>query len=350
MRKLILKLCFFVLPFFIIYFININFYIQKEGDLVRLGYFYKDALPKSKLDENFSDKIKYKLVSKINLKKKEKYDIFVIGDSFSNQNNRGYVNFLAERGLSVLYMDKFISDKENRNPIQKLIELINSDFFDYVQPKYIILQSVGRVLVQRFKNIDLEKSLTMNDLQSVINNYKVMSIEKKIGFFSNAIYKIPVCNIQYKLGFSKPTFSQTYKVELSQNNLFSLGISEFLFLDEELTSIKLKNNKSMIDSSNYILNIINSKLSEKNIQLIFLGAPDKYDLYYSYIKNKNNFEQPILFEYFSSLEKQYIYVDAYNILKERLNDTKDIYYYDDTHWSPIGAKLIADEIQNKINN
>ncbi|HNK91045.1 MAG TPA: hypothetical protein PKN63_10835, partial [Chitinophagales bacterium] len=78
--------------------------------------------------------------------------------------------------------------------------------------------------------------------------------------------------------------------------------------------------------------------------------PDKYDLYYSYIKNKNNFEQPILFEYFSSLEKQYIYVDAYNILKERLNDTKDIYYYDDTHWSPIGAKLIADEIQNKINN
>ena len=69
MRKLILKLCFFVLPFFIIYFININFYIQKEGDLVRLGYFYKDALPKSKLDENFSDKIKNGLMNVVKFKK-----------------------------------------------------------------------------------------------------------------------------------------------------------------------------------------------------------------------------------------------------------------------------------------
>lgn len=45
----------------------------------------------------------------------------------------------------------------------------------------------------------------------------------------------------------------------------------------------------------------------------------------------------------------YIYIDAKKVLLEKINQgVLDVYYADDTHWSPIGAEIIANEIVRKI--
>lgn len=56
-------------------------------------------------------------------KEKQKGKILIIGDSFSEQDNYGYKNYLAEQN-SVLYIDRFLSG----NQIQTLYELSNGDF------------------------------------------------------------------------------------------------------------------------------------------------------------------------------------------------------------------------------
>ena len=85
------------------------------------------------------------------------------------------------------------------------------------------------------------------------------------------------------------------------------------------------------------------------MKLIMLISPDKYDLYFNHIKNNESLTKPLFFQLYDQYKKNYTNVDAYKILSEKIESEKDVYYYDDTHWSPKGAKIIADDIYKIIN-
>jgi hypothetical protein len=36
------------------------------------------------------------------------------------------------------------------------------------------------------------------------------------------------------------------------------------------------------------------------------------------------------------------------MLKKQMKNQKDIYFYDDTHWSPWASKIIANELESVI--
>ncbi|WP_278020214.1 hypothetical protein [Flavobacterium ginsengisoli] len=80
-----------------------------------------------------------------------------------------------------------------------------------------------------------------------------------------------------------------------------------------------------------------------------MPAPDKYDLYYDYILDKTNFPKPLFFQYLGFLKKDYIYIDSKRKLLDQLEVKKDMYFYDDTHWSPVASKIIANEIDKVVN-
>ena len=44
----------------------------------------------------------------------------------------------------------------------------------------------------------------------------------------------------------------------------------------------------------------------------------------------------------------HIYIDAKEILASKIKYEQDIYFYDDTHWSPVASKIIADNIKSEI--
>jgi alpha-N-acetylglucosamine transferase len=48
------------------------------------------------------------------------------------------------------------------------------------------------------------------------------------------------------------------------------------------------------------------------------------------------------------MEKNYIFLDSKEILRREIDKIKDIYFYDDTHWTPKASKLIAEEIEKNI--
>jgi len=80
----------------------------------------------------------------------------------------------------------------------------------------------------------------------------------------------------------------------------------------------------------------------------YLPSPDKYDIYYDYIINKSKYPKPLFLEYLAEMQKNYLYVDSKKILSNSIKQKKDIYYYDDTHWSPFAAKIISDELSKLI--
>ena len=91
------------------------------------------------------------------------------------------------------------------------------------------------------------------------------------------------------------------------------------------------------------------ELCEKNnIQLIYILAATKYDLYRDYvIETPRVFNQNMLT--YKKMDNYDFFVNTYNIFTPYITDgLKDIYKVNDTHWSPLGHKLVAEEIYRRM--
>ncbi len=347
MKKLLIKTSLFILPFVFFSIIN-HFFYKEEGDLVRMGYLYTNPSPKSNVSNQFLSTIdtNFLHISKIDTHLNNTFDIFTIGDSFSEQEGLGYQNFITKKNSSVLHFDRFLS---HPNQIQRLIEIANGDLLDSLKINYILLQVVERSILRDCNNLDFSKSITLNSIKKSIAKQKnKKNTIKKDFFFNTKTIKAPFFNIQY-LFIDKPIGAKTYKVKTNTNTLFSGNPDNLLFYYDDVNRLDKKNNLYEIEQVNTVLNKINTLLSNKNIKLLVMISPDKYDVYYPYIQNKKMYSKPIFFSHFDSLKKSYIYIPTFKILSKASKQKQNLYYYDDTHWSPIAAKIIADEVSKIIN-
>jgi hypothetical protein len=341
MKRFIYKTTFFVIPFIPMFFISLVFYSGAESpDLLRLGYI--PNIHKGYRD-NFQLNEKEKF-DKLSNHKKKKYKILTIGDSFSEQSGFGYKNMLAN-DFSVLHVDRFISN----NQIQTLIDFTNGDFFETYNIEYIILQNVERHIIKNIKNIRLNDRIMLNEIDSIIFNHKTEKVENSYNLFSKTTIRFPLYDLP-KFFFKKNYLSNELvnNVELNSNSLFSNKSNKLLFFNEDLKSTEQNNLKENVNRLNIILNRIALKLRKRNIKLIVLPSPDKYDLYYDYISEKKDFKRPIFFDLMKVVKKDYVYIDAKENLASKIKHTKDLYFYDDTHWSPIASKIITDKIKSEM--
>lgn len=342
MKKLILKTSLFTIPFFGIYILNITIWNIYDGDLIRLGYLYSNKYSKNEISKLFHTNKNYTNFSELNLKMKYKFDILTIGDSFSDQDSLGYQNYIDHKQYSVLNMDRNLYS----DPIQRLIQLTNGNFFDNINVNYILLESVERSIVTNCNNINFNDVQTYDSINNIV---PIPTPQNKPKFFSDATIKIPVINLEY-LFTENPYGSMIYKFSSNRNDLFTGKPTSLLFYDGDISVINKKNDSLNIVQCNKTINILSDKLRTKGITLILLIAPDKYDMYYKYIKHKKKYAKPLFFKYLQHQKKDYIYLDSYSIISNLIKKHKDIYYYSDTHWTPITANIIGKEITKSINN
>lgn len=350
MKKLIFKTILFTLPFFIVFLIAKYFYVANQGDLLRIGYFTTDY--GYNWNKIFGNEIKrkkiFKSISEINLKTNNQFDFFVVGDSFSEQRGFAYQNYLAEfSGSNILHLDKILHD----NPIETIDQLLKGDFFDKIKCKYLILQCVERSITDRgyYLRNNNTLPLNINDLNEKIKKYNLSknkdsksSSKYEVNFFSKDIIRLPMYRLYYN--FNDHAFkSPTYLVE-TENKLFSTTQNICLFYDDDLKFCKKLCEDIAIEQTNNVINDLTKRLALKKIKLITLIAPDKYELYYPFFKNKEDYPKPVFFDKFRRLKKDYIFVDSKNVLNNYILKLKDLYYLDDTHWSPFAAKIIGKEI------
>lgn len=349
MKKILYKTSFFVIPFFFIFILFALFFSINEGDLYRVGYLFKNnSYQKETLFKNLSlNKKCFKSISETNLNQNKVFDFLCIGDSFSEMGNDGYKNYIAcNYNKSLIHVNRFIFD----NPIEGLYTLCNSDFFDKNKPKYVILQNVERGIIDRVIYLNKKNTISLDSLTQYVNfrlkNHDLKK-EKAITdyFFSRDIIRFFMYNITYNID-DNAFGSEVFKVKTTKS-LFTADKDELLFLKEDLDALERNNDKIKINLLNDVLNDLSLRLKKRNIELIVIVSPDKYDLHYDYIMGKEKYVKPIFFKTFSTLKKDYTYIDAKKVLANALKNEKDIYYYDDSHWSPKASILIANEVLNK---
>jgi len=343
MKKFIRRTLYFFIPIIFIHLFTFAFYNHEKGDLLRLGYVF-DLYPnyRDTFKNDFNNPIKFTSISEQPANKS--FKILTIGDSYSDQMGWGYKNLLAN-DFSVLHIDRFIS----RNQVETLSSLINGDFFDTYHFEYVILQNAERHYIDNIDSLNSQKTLTVAELSAFINAHKPKKEDLSYTFPSSRAVKFPYYSAKYFLFDDCVLDGQVGKARLVTDELFSNRSSDLLFYEYDRFTVANNNDSSKVSRLNDILNSLSDQLKKKNVKLIILPSPDKYDLYYDFIQNKSQYIKPNFFSILNTMDKRYQYIDSPELLKKAIREKRDVYFYDDTHWSPVGARIIADEIKRYIN-
>ncbi len=338
--KIYVKYFIIIISVFVSYHLFIwNFYTKQifnpntgtsVGDLGRMSY-QTNMLHNKKLEYT----LKKRHLHKYNFTNQE-VDIITIGDSFSNAPSAGkdpyYQDFLAtELNSTVLN----IAPYKKYNSLETIIGLYNNGYLKQLSPKIVIIESVERNIPDRYaKIIDFK----INDVKIIAQEKLLKPKNISVQFINTANYKLPYYSVKYH--FNNNAQKYVYKFNLNKKLFSKNNAKKILIFRDDITHLS-KFTDANINKVNDNLNKMSKLLATLNIKLYFMPAPDKYDLYYNYIKDnkypKNNF-----FELIRPLKKNYYFVDTKRILLPLLDDgVKDVYWIDDTHWSYKASYAIS---------
>lgn len=343
MNKFILRSIYFYSPFLLL-FLYYTTYNTPYGDLSRLG---KISIAKDYRKKFIIDTTKVKPVKTFNSfllnGGNSTIDLLTIGDSYS-QNTYGYQAQMNSK-YSIDTYNFQAKHLKKGNPVQTLFALINSGFIDSTNIKSIALQVVNRETYKYFTETDTTDILSIQKLKVKTTTKNVVKKRNNTISLFRDLIDYPIYSLLYHFD-NKAYFSQVYQLGLNKD-LFSDSPNTLLCYDRDITNIELHTEKNT-QKINLLICQLSSKLKQKGIQLIYVPVPDKYDIYYNYL----NDEMPIN-PFFSILRKQtknYTFFDTKLILSKYLSEgVKDVYLFDDTHWSAVGHEIIANELYGLIN-
>lgn len=307
------------------------------GDLSRTGYQLKSIHYRatntslSKTHINFSQW------------KGEEIDILTIGDSFSNGAGKGensyYQDFIAsDYNLTVMNINPSLFGE---NYLEAIASLLSSGLLEEINPKAVIVESVGRYSLGRFaKSINWDQNWTRDEIFNDLKKSRWGGNKPKTSFITTANYHFLLYNFYYHFSVNAFDYSDVYKFTLSKP-MFTVQTPSTLLLCEHditfLNGITSRDISIMNDNFNHLADL----LAQKNIRLFTMIAVDKYDLYYDYIVD-NPYGKNTLFEQIRPMQRRYAFIDTKAILSPYIaKGTKDIYYADDTHWSNLASKEIV---------
>lgn len=351
-RSFYLIICGVITTFVVVNFILWKLYTQTllnppgdfmVGDLARTGYVLDVAKLRKEiitLPKRYIDGPEFK---------GEKVDILTLGDSFSigsgNGENPYYQDYMASKNnIKVLNVYKY----KNNNLLTTLCILMNSGWLEKYKIKRILLECAERFCINEFGGeIDIGKNDSIENIQQFLNKYKRINRLPNISFINTGNYKYLIFNLLYNRSNNlsgSVTFSGIVIRQLNEELFSGNNGTKFLCLIHEITSTKSCTDDS-VNKMNDNINLIANLLKKKEVKLFFMPVVGKYNLYSDKIIN-NNYPNSCFFEILRQADKDYIFIDTKEILKEAVSKgEKDIFWQDDSHWTFNAIKIVFNNIR-----
>ena len=265
-------------------------------------------------------------------------DVLTIGDSFSQQKNGGYQNYLCLYGLSVTN----IPISCIYEPMQSAYSLMSQDIIDSTKTRVLIIECVEREINNRIDAFDKSKQELLKRESPKIQDDNKQSDKKQ----DDKTISISRARdfMFYQLGIESPI----YHAKLSRDFFSSTSPRDLYFYHDDIEAgMNIK--KSSEEKVKEVYYTLLQKAKEKGITLILMIAVDKYDLYQTFIVN-NQYPKKTVNEDIKRIigASPSILLTKYNLLPLILSGEKDIFKYNDTHWSYKASKVVAKELYNRI--
>lgn len=301
---------------------------QITGDLGRVGYVAFGTEYQERIRSQF-EPCDYHVIDTNVVPQADTVQVLTIGDSFSNTDfGYRYSDFLC----CALGRD-IVNIRTDYLPEKKFVQLVNNG---HIAPNTIVIvECVERNSIKRLAELDFE-----DDADEPFESWG----EETKDYLSDAINWIKVSlGIQrYSSAVRYTTSEDLFTHSTIHNTLYCYdsrmdddGVLRFTSFNQEKYEEAIEN-----------LYRLHEFAEQHQIQMIYLIASDNYDVYEPFIVEKHEVNP-----FSSYIPQEDWIVNTQPILREAAkNGVKDIYYQNDSHWSPIGAKKAAEEIVIKVKD
>lgn len=261
--------------------------------------------------------------------------VITMGDSFSQPGRFGYSQFVAE-GLHCRVYNIAEADFRLGHPEQSFIQLVNHN--QIPTGTIVIVESVERSMILRLSGLDFADTTTFVAPQKPAKE-DIGLLDRTISWMKKSV-GIKQTIHRYKTTkelFTHKENSQKIYIYDSPWN----GDGDFKF-----TRLSQEDYDKACDKAWENLYQLKELADKHQIRLIYLVAADKYDVYEPFIINA-----PIHNPTLDNIPNEDWIVNSKTLLQNAAYlGVKDLYYINDTHWSPIGAEIVGKEVADRIKH
>lgn len=338
MKKFLIKLSYTVLPVFVILlglitYVSLYVVPKATGDLGHLALIEMDDEYGKSFVSRGMKVMAYTTVNTTDELKAIHVNVLTVGDSFSQLGVDGYQNYMAAEGLTVANTKRNLYD----NPILYAYNILDGGIVDSTNIDVMIVEVGERDFLARIDGFSVDK-IAKPDLEVLTDGVDEGSNANEWSFLRARDYVI------YRLGIRRPVYTAT----LNQDCFDSKDPRKlyFYYADLEEMSVEEPIKHKIKEVFDLMLNLAN----EKGIDFLLMIPVDKYDLYQDHIVD-NPYPHPKTI----NEDVREILGDTANLilckyyLKPMLEKgEKDVFLFDDSHWSYKSAKVVGEELGRRV--
>ncbi len=299
-----------------------------SGDLGRLGLLFFPAdytLPKPDFQQ-FAHNVEY--TDSI----PSDSCVWVIGDSFSQPDKTSkYTDFLAQYATFPVY--NFSTGWLHGNPFNSFLYLSKTQPL----PSVVIVESVERALLSRLCNAQIalaaDSLMTQKYLDTVPPTAQRFSDKTLLEQTQEFVKK--------RVGIDNPVKTAELRTPMFTCRGHENGL---YFINEDLQ----KFDAERMDLAVRKLDSLFAYAQEVGVHLYVVVAEDKYDLYQPYIVD-NPYPQSVNLDTLAERIYSPYFINSKDTLALiAAQGVRDIFFCDDTHWSQVGGKAVAEQVAIRI--
>ena len=336
MKKFLKKIAYTILPVWLIAVLGVSYFTlfvcpEVTGDIGRLAIIPFGHEYDERLEKNFIQEELFQTVTEIEDLRASRCDVITIGDSFSERGRDGYQNYLSQHGMRVVNAGRYLY----YSPVTFAYEMMDLGVIDSTNASVLVVEVVERAF-ESFMAVfepktELETAAKEKD-KLVGKSPNEWSLSRARDF------------VIYHSGLMTPPI---IKKQLDADFFTSEHPRELYFYVDDIKSTHLSPDNIETVKSTYRAML--DKASEKHLTLVLLVAADKYDMYQHHIVN-NSFGKKSVNEEITSVfdNDPHIVLTKYCLQPMVEHGEQDVYLFNDTHWSYKAAKVVADELYNRI--
>lgn len=327
-----------------------------SGDLTRLGGYSENDFGWKKEQQKVAERlVDYK-------PGKQYYDVVVLGDSFSYDNESAqthhsayWQNFFAnETGLTVVTYDV------NQT---KLKDIVLSESFRESPPKIFIFEYVERDLTnlplllaenKLAKNCEIIEKVSPNQFKVTNSRIPIQNFNRSL-VFANSTDEFPFFDLSYAADFLRKNFSRNVLqwddvrakiLTLKSNDSFSSHVkNRLLVFDNDFRKLGWK--PKVIEDAICVLKTIQNYVQQNGMTYFAaMIAPDKSSAYAEYLIDEQYKDMSQLDVIADS---QLNLIKVHTAIKASINSGEiDVYLPNDTHWGSTGHRVAAEYVKDYL--
>ena len=337
MRKFLIKISYTLLPLWLVLVAGVTYFSlyicpRASGDIGRLQLIPFGNEYDTTLAVNYLPEMLFTTVDELGDLKQSRADVITVGTSFSERGRDGYQNYLAKHGVKVVNCERHMYF----NPITFAYEIMNLGIIDSTNARVLIVECGERGVDEFMYGFDPKSSLQL-----------VRADKKKLAKKSPNQWSLARLKdyFVYRSGFTEPPIQDV----MLDKDLFSYKGDErhLYFYNDDIKQVAFNSRHEAKIKQTWQKLI--DKAAEKGMRLLFVVPVDKYDLYQDHIVD-NPYPRKVVNDDIKRVlndeERILITKDILQPLVEQ--GEKDIFLFNDTHWSYKAAQATADEIYRRL--